>query len=122
MPFSMSRRPHHAQINPKLPAELERIILKGLEKDRELRYQSASELLADLERLQRDLQQCNRKSRAPARRTLPHPGYALAGLAIAAVAATFVLSRPAAAERRRASAVRSTHELHGFRHEPGCFA
>jgi serine/threonine protein kinase len=83
------------QINPTLPAELERIILKGLEKDRDLRYQSAPELLADLKRLQRDLQVAHSTEGAPpARRTWRHLGYSLAGLVIAAVVATFVLSRP----------------------------
>jgi TolB-like protein len=42
------------RINPELPAELERIVNTALEKDRELRYQTASELKADLKRLKRD--------------------------------------------------------------------
>ena len=42
------------RLNPDLPAELERIVDKCLEKDRNLRYQHASELRTDLERLKRD--------------------------------------------------------------------
>ena len=44
------------RLNPDLPAELERIISKCLEKDRNLRYQHASDLRSDLQRLKRDLE------------------------------------------------------------------
>src|SRR2546428_3741157 len=42
------------RLNPAIPPQLEQIISKALEKDRKLRYQTASDLRADLQRLKRD--------------------------------------------------------------------
>jgi serine/threonine protein kinase/Tol biopolymer transport system component len=43
------------RLNPELPAELERIVNKALEKDRNLRYQHAADLRTDLQRLKREI-------------------------------------------------------------------
>src|SRR5215467_15000555 len=69
------------QLNSEVPARLEEIISKALEKDRDLRYQSASEMKTDLRRLKRD--------RDPTYRAqAPHSGAA----AIPASAATPVVA------------------------------
>ncbi|MHB8655234.1 MAG: protein kinase domain-containing protein [Terriglobia bacterium] len=43
-----------ARLNPELPAEFDRIINKAIEKDRDVRYQHASDIRADLKRLRRE--------------------------------------------------------------------
>jgi TolB-like protein/Flp pilus assembly protein TadD len=63
--------------NPAVPAGLERIILKALEKDRAARYQSAAALLADLEQLERSISAGPRTRRW----LLASSGAALAALA-----------------------------------------
>src|ERR1700723_2319982 len=54
--------PAPSSLNPNMPPKLEEIIGKSLEKDRDLRYQTAAELRGDLKRLKRD----SDSSRAPA--------------------------------------------------------
>jgi Tol biopolymer transport system component len=55
-----------ASLNPQLPLELDRIIGKALEKDRDLRYHSAGDLRADLKRLRRDTESSRSAGVSPA--------------------------------------------------------
>jgi len=94
-----------AQVNSAVPPELERIILKALEKDREVRYQTAADLLADLKRLRRETQSGRAWSTgvvtAPRRRQWPV--YAGAAVVCAlAVAVVLFLSRKREAPVRTA--------------------
>src|SRR6266576_263694 len=68
-----------ARLNPAIPIQLEQMIAKSLEKDRELRYRSASDLRADLQRLKRDTDSSRampytsgQASRQKLRRLWPH--------------------------------------------------
>jgi Tol biopolymer transport system component/serine/threonine protein kinase len=86
-------------LNPELPAELDRIVGKCLEKDPDLRYQSAREVMADLKRLRRDTTSGHTAPHAPARPVRPSRrvlGTAVAaGLVIAAGVGWWLLRGPA---------------------------
>ena len=90
-----------ARLNPSIPPELERVINKALEKDREIRYQHASDISTDLKRLKRDSTShiqglADVSMPARSRKTW----YALgAAMALVAMAAAYGIYRAASSKR-----------------------
>jgi serine/threonine protein kinase/TolB-like protein/Tfp pilus assembly protein PilF len=86
------------RLNPELPDKLEEIINKALEKSREMRYQSASEMGTDLKRLKRDTESSRAAlvGAAPRLRDRPREGatlpYGRWAAVVTGVAATLVLA------------------------------
>jgi eukaryotic-like serine/threonine-protein kinase len=82
------------RLNPDIPADLDRIIDKALEKDRDLRYQSAAEMRSDLQRLRRDSESAKSPAApAPRQRGLPWVAGATALILIAAAGAAYFFFR-----------------------------
>jgi serine/threonine protein kinase/Tol biopolymer transport system component len=86
------------RLNPELPAKLEDIINKALEKDRDLRYQAASDIRTDLKRLRRDTDS-GRITSTSGRMAQDPAVQAASGssTAVATTASTTIAAQPAAA-------------------------
>jgi serine/threonine protein kinase/tetratricopeptide (TPR) repeat protein len=95
--------PAPLRLNPAIPEDLERIVHNALEKDRALRYQTAADLKADLQRLRRDI--ATQTARVGSRASAPWPRHststgprrvgrwrAIAGAMLAAAATTIAIA------------------------------
>ena len=93
------------RLNPSLPAKLDDIVSKLMEKDRDLRYQSAAELRSDLKRLKRDTESGANGRKSLAQRPLQAQAY-LWHRPSTPQAARFWRLRPASIRRASASSSR----------------
>jgi serine/threonine protein kinase/tetratricopeptide (TPR) repeat protein len=102
------------RLNPAVPSDMERIISKALEKDRDVRYQHASEIRADLKRLMRDTESGRITSAGAAvssgKPLLKWGLIAVAAAAIAGAALYFESTRPRAGAAHEESEEHHHHE------------
>jgi serine/threonine protein kinase/tetratricopeptide (TPR) repeat protein len=88
----LNRAPASAvRLNPDIPAGLEQVINKALEKDREVRCQSAAELRADLRRLKRDTESGKSAAAGAEARASTHSRRRLWGVVAGAAAAVVIV-------------------------------
>jgi eukaryotic-like serine/threonine-protein kinase len=110
--------PSPRSLNPELPANLEEIISKCLEKDRNLRYQHASEIRTDLKRLKRDTSSSEAAATArrahdrTPRRRLRQAGIGFGVVGLAAVLFLIVLKM--GFNHRRPATTARTPEIHSI--------
>jgi serine/threonine protein kinase len=89
----LERRPVPAvRINPEVPRQLEEIINKALEKDRKHRFQNASDIRTDLQRLGRDTRSGSMVAVTPSQPRRRGPALLVAGMALALLAGGVTLS------------------------------
>ncbi len=82
-----------ARLNPDVPAELERIINKALEKDRDVRYQHASDIKADLKRLKRNTESGKTEPSSAVTPRWSRRAMVISGVAFALIVALIAVGR-----------------------------
>jgi serine/threonine protein kinase len=109
-----------AHLNPDVPSRLETVIATALEKDRDLRYQHASDLQAELKRLRRDMDSMSVVGSQPAvlpsreSVTVPDRTAAAAEKYYRTVCEEHAAGRPAFRSRQLVALARVTASEHGF--------
>ncbi|HXY08307.1 MAG TPA: protein kinase [Terriglobales bacterium] len=114
------------RLNPDVPPELDRIVGKALDKDRQLRYQTASEMAVDLKRLRREIESgrtssvsgfsslavepASSVSALPPKPSGRHKAYAVGGVALIVLAVLAYLFRPALPPPRITGYSQITHD------------